>query len=301
MLDLRKLRLLRELAHRGTLTAVAAALGYSPSTVSQQLAQLEAEAGVPLLEPSGRRVRLTAQAQLLVRHADALLAQMEQAEAELAALRPGAATVRVAAFQTAALALMPAALTYLARARPQLRVELTVLEPELSMPALLARDFDLAVIEEYPHRPLPRQRGTERAELLTDDLVLAVPAGWPPELGRLAGRPWVMEPEGTAARDWSAAVCRAAGFEPDVRFTATDLLMHSALVRAGHAAALLPRLSGITAAPGATVTGLAGGPRRRVFTAIRQGTRAHPAVQAIRQALARALDDPERPVPPPPA
>jgi DNA-binding transcriptional LysR family regulator len=82
--DLHRLRLLRELEHRGTITAVAAALSYSPSTISQQLSLLETEAGVPLLEPVGRRVRLTPQAEILVRHADIVLRQMEAAEAEIA-------------------------------------------------------------------------------------------------------------------------------------------------------------------------------------------------------------------------
>lgn len=285
MLDLHRLRILRELAHRGTLTAVAQALGYSASTISQQLSQLETEAGTSLLEPAGRRVRLTAQAEVLVRHTEALLSQMEEAEAELAAVKPGAATVRVASFQSAALALMPAALTYLARTRPQLRVELTLLEPEASLPALVARDFDLAVIEEYPHRPVPRPPEIEQRELMSDDLVLAAPAGWPSELARLADRPWVMEPIGTRARDWSTAVCRAAGFEPDVRHTATDLIMHAVLVDSGHAAALLPRLSGTNTSPATTIAPLPGNPKRRLFTAIRHGARRHPAITAIREAL----------------
>jgi DNA-binding transcriptional LysR family regulator len=287
VLDLRRLRILRELSRRGTLGAVADALGYSPSTISQQLSQLEAEAGAPLLEPAGRRVRLTPAAEILVRHTEVLLSQMEQAEADLAAvMKTGLAAVRVASFQSAALALMPAALTHLVRAHPSLRVELTVLEPEVSLPALVARDFDLAVIEEYPHRPLPRSDEIERCELLRDELLLAVPAaGWPSRLAELAGRPWVMEPEGTRARDWTAATCRSAGFEPDVRYTCTDLVMHAALVASGHAAALLPVLSGISASTGATVIPLSDRPERRVFTAIRRGAEKHPAIVAIRAAL----------------
>src|SRR5215475_300280 len=111
MLDLRRLRLLRELARRGTITAVAQALSYSPSAVSQQLTALEKETGVRLLEPAGRRVRLTAQAGLLVAHAEVLLEAMEQAEAALAqSLTETAGTLRVAAFQTAVLTLVPPAL-----------------------------------------------------------------------------------------------------------------------------------------------------------------------------------------------
>ena len=123
MLDLRRLRLLRELARRGTITAVAQALSYSPSAVSQQLAALEKEAGVRLLEPAGRRVRLTPQADLLVAHAQLLLEDMERAEAALAhSLNETAGTLRVAAFQTAVLTLVPHALSQLERQHPSLRV-----------------------------------------------------------------------------------------------------------------------------------------------------------------------------------
>jgi DNA-binding transcriptional ArsR family regulator len=120
MLDLRRLRLLRELARRGTITAVAEALSYSPSAVSQQLAALEKEAGVRLLEPVGRRVRLTPQGDLLVAHTQVLLEEMERAEAALAqSLNETVGTLRVAAFQTAVLALVPHALSQLARQHPR--------------------------------------------------------------------------------------------------------------------------------------------------------------------------------------
>ena len=179
MLDLRRLRLLRELARRGTIAAVAEALSFSPSAVSQQLSTLEKETGVRLLEPAGRRVRLTAQAELLVAHAEVLLEEMERAEAALAqSLETTVGTLRVAAFQTAVLTLAPSALTRLAQKHPQLRVEVTELEPEVAMPALVAGEFDLVLGEEYPGHPLPRPREAERCDLLTDDLRLVVPAGW---------------------------------------------------------------------------------------------------------------------------
>ena len=138
MLDLRRLRLLRELARRGTITAVAEALSYSPSAVSQQLTALEKETGVRLLEPAGRRVRLTAQADLLVAHTEGLLEAMERAEAALAqSLNETAGTLRVAAFQTAVLALLPRALTLLEQHHPALRIEATELEPEAALPLSL--------------------------------------------------------------------------------------------------------------------------------------------------------------------
>jgi DNA-binding transcriptional LysR family regulator len=135
MLDLRRLRLLRELARRGTITAVAEALSYSPSAVSQQLAALEKETKVRLLEPAGRRVRLTAQADLLVAHTEVPLEKMERAEAALAqSLSEIVGTLRVAAFQTAVLTLVPPALSQLEPQHPSLRVEVTELERKSPCP-----------------------------------------------------------------------------------------------------------------------------------------------------------------------
>jgi DNA-binding transcriptional LysR family regulator len=287
MLDLRRLRLLRELARRGTIAAVAEALSYSPSAVSQQLATLEKETGVRLLEPAGRRVRLTAQADLLVAHTEVLLEEMERAEAALArSLNETAGTLRVAAFQTAVLALVPHALSQLEPQYPSLRVEVTELEPEVALPALVAGEFDLVLGEEYPGFPLPRPRETERHDLLTDELRLITPARWSERsLPGLASRPFVMEPVGTTAREWATAVCREAGFEPDARYTSTDLQIHLRLVESGLAAALLPDLSGASDRPDVIPHRLRGRPRRQIFTTVRRGAARHPKVQAFTAAL----------------
>ncbi|WP_460070735.1 LysR family transcriptional regulator [Streptomyces sp. YKOK-I1] len=309
MFDLHRLRLLRELKHRGTLAAVAAALSYAPSSVSQQLSQLEAEAGVPLLEPVGRRVRLTEQAEILVAHTEAVLARLERAEADIAAsLTELTGTVRVASFQTAALALVPAALALLRDRHPLLRVHVTQWEPERALPALQARDFDLVLAEEYPGSPNPRPAGLEQQDLLDDPLRLAPPrpaegpaadaregdeadSGAPPAVLRtLAGCPWVMEPEGTPARRWAVALCRDAGFEPDVRFESTDLLLHLRLVEQGLAAAFLPDLVWCGRRPTVALHPLPRGRRtRRVFTVVRQGRTHHPAVLACRAAFREAV------------
>ena len=287
MLDLRRLRLLRELARRGTIAAVAEALSYSPSAVSQQLAALEKEAGVRLLEPAGRRVRLTAQADLLVAHTDVLLEEMERAEAALAqSLNETVGTLRVAAFQTAVLVLVPHALSQLERQYPSLRVEVTELEPEVALPALVAGEFDLVLGEEYPGQPLPRPRETERHDLLTDELRLITPTGWSERsLPSLAARPFVMEPVGTTAREWATAACRQAGFEPDARYTTTDLQIHLRLVESGLAAALLPDLSGAGDRHDVAAHRLQGRPRRQIFTTVRGGAARHPKVQAFTTAL----------------
>ncbi|MET0711427.1 MAG: LysR substrate-binding domain-containing protein [Jiangellaceae bacterium] len=287
MLDLRRLRLLRELGRRGTITAVAEALSYSPSAVSQQLTALEKETGVRLLEPAGRRVRLTAQADVLIAHTEVLLEEMERAEAALAqSLNETVGTLRLAAFQTAVLTLVPRALTDLEQQHPRLRVEVTELEPEVALPALVAGEFDMVLGEEYPGHPLPRPRETERDDLLTDELRLITPAGWSGRsLPSLASRPFVMEPVGTTAREWATAVCRQAGFEPEVRYTSTDLQIHLRLVESGLAAALLPDLSGATDRHDVVARRLHGRPRRQIFTTVRRGAARHPKVQAATTAL----------------
>ncbi|GAA2619164.1 LysR substrate-binding domain-containing protein [Actinomadura fulvescens] len=296
MLDLHRLRLLRELKHRGTLTAVAEALSYSPSSISQQLAVLEREVGVPLLEPVGRRVRLTEQAEILVVHTEAVLEQLERAEAELAASMAGLTGVlRIATFQTAAMALLPTALTLLREAHPGLRVQVTQTEPEAALPALLARDFDLVMAEEYPGNPSARYEEIEQLGLCEDEIRLAMPEGSPEDVtgpAALADRPWVMEPMGTEARQWATTLCRTAGFEPDVRFESSDLLLHARLVEEGHAVALLPDLvwSG-RSADGVVLRSLPSGQRRRrLMTAVRRGGGQHPAIRACRAALLSTVE-----------
>jgi DNA-binding transcriptional LysR family regulator len=290
VLDVKRLRLLVELSRRGTIAAVAQALSYSPSAVSQQLGVLEKEAGTALLEPVGRRVRLTAEGELLVVHAEVVLAELEQAQAGLAASRGEViGTVRVAAFQSAVLTLMPAVLLRLHDRYPDLRVEVTEMEPERSMPALVSGDFDLVLGEEYPNHPLPKLAGADREPLLLDPLQLVVPASWGwVSLADLAARPFALEPEGTTSREWAAAVCRAEGFEPDVRYTSTDLQIHLRLVQHGLAAALLPGLADASAHSGVAAFVLEGDPARRVFYSTRAGSKRRPALAALIDGLHEA-------------
>jgi DNA-binding transcriptional LysR family regulator len=302
MLDLHRLRLLRELAHRGTLTAVAEALSYSPSTVSQQLSQLETEAGAVLLEHVGRRVRLTQQAQILVAYTERILEQLERAQADVAASAAEVAgVVRIAAFQTAALTMLPTAITTLAARHPHLRVHLTQAEPEQALPALLARDFDLVIAEEYPDHPQPRPAETDAQELLADPIRLAHPRALQTRrnqsaLTLLAKHPWVMEPAGSASRAWAISVCRKAGFEPEIRYETTDLILQLRLVEAGHAAAFLPDLIWNGRRPTVPTRPL---PKiqahRRIVTTVRRGHVSHPVIIALRTALTELTRPPQAP------
>lgn len=288
VLDVRRLRLLCELADRSTIAAVAQALSFSPSSVSQQLAVLEKEAGSRLIEPAGRRVRLTVEGAMLVRHARLILAQVEAAQAALAGARGDViGTVRIAAFQSVVLSLVLPAVRHIEGRHPRCRVEVTELEPEVSMPALLAGDFDVVIGEEYPGQPLPVVPGIEREHLADDLLELAAPSTWGTnvDLAGLAGRPFALEPTGTTSRSWATTICRTAGFEPDARFTSTDLKIHLQVVQEGIAAALLPSLAGAKNHPGIRLHDLPDHPRRRIFTATRLGSRDHPRISATIGAL----------------
>ena len=290
MYDVRRLRLLKELADRGTLAEVAAALHFSPSSVSQQLALLEQEVGAPLLVPSGRRVALTPEAQALADRAGEVLALLERAESEIAARTTAVAgTVRLAIFQSAAIALLPATLTTMAREHPGVRVEVVQHEPEAALQRTATRDFDLVVAEEYPGHATARHEGLDRRPLVQDPLRLLVPDASPiGALADAADAAWVLEPRGAASRHWAEQQCRLAGFEPDVRYESADLEVHMRLVESGHAVAMLPDLvwSG-RAAPGRPVLP-PGSPERRIFTAARTSGADRPAVVALRRALEEA-------------
>src|ERR687890_272263 len=248
MLDLRRLRLLRELNARGTIGAVALALDYSPSAVSQQLALLEREAGVPLLEREGRNVRLTAAAQTLVGHTDAMLARMEEAEADLEATAEQlTGTLRVATIQSAGLYLLAPALQRLSAEHPALRVEAADAEPEDSMPALALGSLDLVLGDEYPFLPRPPDPRLDVQPLLEEHFRVMLPrehplaaGGGPVALAALRDEPWAVGRAGTHYAELAIRACRAlGGFEPDVRHRSNDLPMLLALVAAGQAVTLL--------------------------------------------------------------
>jgi len=205
VLDLRRLRLLRELDRRGTIAAVADALQFTPSAVSQQLAILEREAGVALLERAGRGVRLTDAARVLVGHAEALLERAAVAEADLAqAAGTVAGRSRVAAFQSVALRLALPAMAALRERAPRLRCELVEAEPEEALPMLTIGDVDLVLGDEWRHQPLLPTVGLARHPLFRDPVRLVLPADHPVAarhpravpLGELAGTPWSSGPSG---------------------------------------------------------------------------------------------------------
>jgi len=252
VLDLRRLRLLRELHERGTVAAVADALQYTPSAVSQQLAVLEREAGVPLLEKAGRTLRLTDAALVLVGHAEALLERAALAEADLAA---AAGTVagrgRIAAFESVALGIALPAIEALGRDAPRLRCELVEAEPEQALPALALGDLDLVLADEWGPQPRSLPDGVVRHALPGDPVRIVLPAAHPlaarhPQavpLAELAGEQWATGDAGMGWEEMTRRTCRAlGGFDPDVRHRCAGATVALALVERGLAVTLLPEL-----------------------------------------------------------
>jgi DNA-binding transcriptional LysR family regulator len=251
-LDLRRLRLLRELQERGTLAAVADALGYTPSAVSQQLAVLEREAGVRLLEKAGRGVRLTDAGLVLAEHAVVLLAAAAAAQADLAALGGQVrGTVRAGGLQSATRALLVPALVRSGGDHPDVRIELTELELEQALPELRLGGLDLVVSDEYDGHPRPRPAGVRFEPLHAEPLRLVLPAAHrlaaasgPVPIAALRDDVWVASAAGTGHHALVVGTCRTfGGYEPDLRHRSSDADVQLALVRTAGAVALLPPLT----------------------------------------------------------
>ena len=292
MLDPRRLAVLREFAAQGTIAGAAESLAFTPSAVSQQLSQLQREAGVTLLRKVGRRLELTDAGRTLVARADELLTRVEEVEAELAAHAGQVrGTVRVAAFQTAALALVMPALGRLTH--PELRVELVELEAEEALPLLARGGVEVVVAEEYEHAPRPRLPQLHREYLTPDEMLLALPRGHPAAhrdrvpLATLRDETWASARAGTAYADMVDRVCRAAGgFEPDVRHRVNDLRLLLELVADNRATAIVPALGRPRENRRVAVRGIAEGPfTRALFVAVRAADRERPSTAAVLAAL----------------
>lgn len=293
MLDLRRLKLLRELDARGTVHGAARALDYTPSAISQQLAVLERETGTALLERVGRGVRLTDAGRVLVHHAGLLLDGVEAAEAEVAALAAGrpAGVVRVASFQSAFLRIVAPAIAALAATEPAVRVEATELEVEHAVPALRLQQLDAVVGDEYDGQPNPIHADLAREPLLHEQVRIVLPASHPlarrrrVPFARLADAEWAATQPGTGHRDMLIRACRGrGGFEPDLRYASDDFLILLELVRRAGACALLPDLVLAHGAPDVAVrTPAEGAIAREVFLITRRART--PAVEAVAGAL----------------
>ena len=292
MLDVRRLRVLRELAARGTIAATAEALGYTAPAVSQQLAALEREAGVALLEKNGRGRRLTPAGAELVDRTESILRELEAAEAALERTTTQVAGVlRCAAFASAHRALLPRAIAHLSELHPDLRVTTRDMEPEDSLPALKLGELDLALAQEYAFAPMAADPALERTELLDDPLSVALPAEHPlasaasVDMRELADAPWIAGSVGSFCHLVVVHSTRAAGYEPRITHVTNDFDVSYALVAAGAGVGLVPELAG-PPPPGVVLRPVAGAPpARRIYVAVRAGSAERPALAAMLDAL----------------
>jgi DNA-binding transcriptional LysR family regulator len=246
MLNVSRLRVLREVAQRGSFSAAAESLSYSQSAVSQQIAALETETGLALLERLPRGVRLTGAGRTLVEHTDGILARLEAAEEELAALaglRGG--QLRMASFPTAGATLMPVAIAAFRASYSQVELTLAEGEPDEIAPRLRAGEFDLALLFEFGEV----EEDLKRVELLEDPLYLALPRGHrfagkrALRLEELRGEAWVQTSQASPCARHVVRCCHAAGFEPNVAFESDDYQTVQGLVAAGVGVALIPELA----------------------------------------------------------
>ncbi|WP_157253879.1 LysR family transcriptional regulator [Nonomuraea typhae] len=287
MLDPRKLHLLRELAQRGTITAVAEAANFTPSAVSQQLSALEREAGLPLLERTGRTVTLTPAARVLVTHARAVLEELERATAALAAMSGGpGGPLRIGAFPSAARVLLPRALAELGKAHPALEPMVSEIDPADVSAALRAGELDVALVHEYDFVPPVVDPGIYAEPLFEETMFLTSR----PSIRAARNDPWIMSKPGTFCHTMAIRACQAAGFEPHVRHHVDDFDTVLAFASAGQGVALVPELAAQAPPPGVRLTPLA--LSRRTLVAFRKGYGEHPAIRAAVAAFQEALTTP---------
>jgi DNA-binding transcriptional LysR family regulator len=300
MIDLRRLRALRELADRGTIAATADALHLTPSAVSQQLSALEREVGQPLLEPNGRSVRLTPAATAVLAHADVLFSEVERMDATLAGLAAGAlGEIRVGAFATGIRGLVVPAVGLLRERVPGLKLTIRDIESPEVFDAIALGELDIGLSMEHAGAPRHDDERFARHELMRDILDLALPAGHPladrdVELGDLASEAWIVPPVGWSCEDVIKVACSAAGFTPHVGHRSGDWTAIMAMVAAGLGVAVVPRLAQDAPPPGVVIRPLRGEPAaRHLFVACRRGADEHPAIDAAIQAL-REVAQPAR-------
>jgi DNA-binding transcriptional LysR family regulator len=295
MFDLWQLRALRELSRRGTMAAVAAAFSLTPSAVSQQLAALERAAGVRLIEPDGRRVRLTAAGRVLAERADSILLSLRDAADEVAAVGEDASGVlRLAAFPSVAAALCPAVFRGVAERHPRHRVTLTEGEPEEAVTAIGSGEVDLAIVDEPA---LPAGSDIAADELLADPLYCVLPAGHrlahkrKVYLRDLAEESWIMDHPTCSFYRATMDLCLSAGFAPNAVASTESVSVATALVSAGAGVAILPGLA-LASAADVVYRPITPGGVRRLYAAYRPGANERPSMVTALSILrdrARAL------------
>jgi DNA-binding transcriptional LysR family regulator len=296
MLDVRRMRVLREVAAKGSFSAAADALNYTQSAVSQQIAALEREAGTRLVERSARGVRLTDGGRIVVEHAEAILARLADAEAALDALSGlKGGRVRLASFPSAGATLMPEAIARFRAQHPSIELTMTPAEPDEAASLLKAGEVDIAlIIATARGEDVPMYQGLQLTHLLDDPMYIALPAGHPLahkrclRLEDLAHEPFMLGSSGTCP-DTSIFLreCGKAGFEPEVSFHTDDYTAIQGFVAAGLGVSFIPDLALYGVRDDIVVRSLGrGAPVRRIHAAVLEGSWCSPARSAMLEVLA---------------
>lgn len=294
MIDLRRLRVLRAVSHYGTITAAARAMHFTTSAASQQIRQLGRELGIALLEPQGRKVRLTPAAQRLLAHADAIEARWEQAEIDLRTTSDEpAGPLRVAGIPTAVATLLAPAVAALRTKYPRLDPHIREVEQEDGWDLLFDGVVDLAVLESTQDNPPTGDARFEQRPLIDDVFDLVVPADHRfagrdgVVLADAAGEDWIIQPVACSCRQHTFSACGAAGFTPNVAHNALEWSAIASLIANGLGVALVPRLAFLPPQLPITRVPLAGDTRsRKLLTCTRAGAHDHPAIAATLAELA---------------
>jgi DNA-binding transcriptional LysR family regulator len=291
MLDVRRMRVLREVAVRGSFSAAAEALSFTQSAVSQQIAALEREAGTTLVQRSARGVKLTEAGEAVVRHAEAIMARLAEAEAELeaiAGLRGG--RLRMASFESAASTLMPLAIAGFRAKHPGVELSMSMSEPEESIPLLRSGDLDLVLV--FDSAVADADDGIHRVHLLEDPMYLALPHDHPlahrrrVRLEDLSGEAWVAGADDCECNRLISRACAMAGFQPRIAFQTDDYTAMQGFVAAGVGVSLIAELGLRTVRDDIVVRDLGRDtPARQIYAAtLAEGYRA-PATQAMLEIL----------------
>src|ERR671937_1239771 len=293
MLNVQRLRVLKEVAAHRSFSAAADALSYTQSAVSQAVATLEAETGAKLIERDRKGVRQTAAGATLVAHADAILSRIEAAEAELKSiLGLHGGLLRMASFPTAGNTLMPLAIAKFRTAHPLVELSLAEGEPEEIAPRLRAGEFDMALLFEFHEVGDKLGRGLREVDLLEDPMHVALPAGHALaekealKLEDLQDEAWVQTSASSACARHVVRLCHAAGFEPIVSFESDDYQTVQGLVAAGVGVALIPELALTSVRDDIVVRVLSPrAPARRVVAATSRGAGIAPAARVMLELL----------------
>jgi molybdate transport repressor ModE-like protein len=291
MLDVKRMRILKEVADRGSFSAAAEALSYTQSAVSQQIAALEREAGTQLVTRGSRGIRLTEAGEALVKHADAILTRLADAEAELeaiAGLRGG--RLRLAAFPTVGATLMPLAIAHFRKRHPDIELTVRQLEPEDSLPLLKCGELDIALtIEPSTHG---ESEGLDTTHLLDDPMFAALPLDHPVankarvRLKDLKDEAWIGTTDSCSCGTLVRNHCIRMGFEPRITFESDDYLAVQGLVAAGVGVALIPTLALTTVREDIVIRDLGHeAPVRKIAAATLPGAQRSPAARAMLDVL----------------